>query len=288
MLNDRSWIGLYKGDARYKEGVLEFLKFARENSGYSNGLYPCPCLKCMNMGERLNEDVIYIHLTSNGIKGTYTVWDKHGEIPGPDSQHWYTLANRSRGTSFNYEHGQSSSQTTGLRNHMVDELVDDAFPARESYDPSIPVYVEQAAMASYQRLKDQTSIPLYDGSTVSKLDALLQSLQLKDSTDMTNAAYDKVLKFVKGLLPKENNFPTNYREVKKDLKQLGMGYKTIHACVNGCMLFYKEYSEDEDCRICHASRWTATSSSTGTRTPIRTVRYFPLAPRLQRLYGLGD
>lgn len=280
MSNDRSWVRLYKGDPAFRVGALEFIKFARENSSSNNGLYPCPCIKCKNMGEHLDEEDIYMHLMCNGMKPTYTVWDKHGETIGPNSQHWYTLERRGRGTSLNYEYGQSSSQV----GDPVVELLNDAFPFREPHGSNVPQYVEQEAMASYQRLIGETSIPLYEGSTVSSLQAMLESLQLKDSTDMSDAAYNKMATFVKRILPKDNRFPNSYNEVKKDMKKLGMGFEVIHACVNGCMLFYKEYSDDEDCRICHASRWTDYISPKGRRKPARTVRYFPLTPRLQRLY----
>lgn len=164
----------------------------------------------------------------------------------------------------------------------VDELVEDVYHFHGSYDPD---HVEQAAKAGHQRLVEQTSTPLYEGSSMMSLETMLGSLQLKESTDMTDATYNKMAKYVKKLLPDNNTFPKSYKEVKNNLKMLGMGYEVIHACVHGCMLFYKETIDYEVCPICRHSRWAEGVLASGQKVPVRTVRYFPLAPRLRRLYS---
>ncbi|XP_057246859.1 uncharacterized protein LOC125499462 [Beta vulgaris subsp. vulgaris] len=68
-------------------------------------------------------------------------------------------------------------------------------------------------------------------------------------------------------------------------------YLKIDACVNDCMLFWKDDEQLEYCKICNASRWKQGKNSgeirtkeNGKRIPEKVLRYFPLKPRLQRLF----
>ena len=45
------------------------------------------------------------------------------------------------------------------------------------------------------------------------------------------------------MLPNDHKLPMKYYDVKKLISNLNMGYQKIDACVNDCMLFYKEDSE---------------------------------------------
>ncbi|XP_074377076.1 uncharacterized protein LOC141718595 [Apium graveolens] len=65
---------------------------------------------------------------------------------------------------------------------------------------------------------------------------------------------------------------------------LNMGYEKIDACENDCMLFYKENSKKTCCDICHTNRFKDRKDSEKKSIPRKILRYFPLVPRLQRLY----
>jgi hypothetical protein len=70
----------------------------------------------------------------------------------------------------------------------------------------------------------------------------------------------------------------------------------IHACVNDCVLFRGNYANLDKCPTCDESRWKEiggtekddpVDSEIGKkqkRFPCKILRYFPLIPRLQRLY----
>ncbi|KAL0454975.1 UNVERIFIED_CONTAM: hypothetical protein Slati_0836700 [Sesamum latifolium] len=64
---------------------------------------------------------------------------------------------------------------------------------------------------------------------------------------------------------------------------MGLGYKEIDACKNDCALFYKENEENDKCPICDESRWKSDDAK-GSKIPHKILRYFPLKPRLQRLF----
>lgn len=76
------------------------------------------------------------------------------------------------------------------------------------------------------------------------------------------------------------------------IKSLSLESIKIDACPNNCMLFWKDHANADECVKCHASRWkinernneSSTSQCKPRRTPRKTMRYFPLIPRLQRMY----
>lgn len=53
---------------------------------------------------------------------------------------------------------------------------------------------------------------------------------------MTKA--DMLLDLLRDAYP-DSNIPTNFHAANKLVKHLGLGYITIHACENDCILFWK-------------------------------------------------
>ncbi|GKB60648.1 putative reverse transcriptase domain-containing protein [Tanacetum coccineum] len=65
---------------------------------------------------------------------------------------------------------------------------------------------------------------------------------------------------------------------------IGLGYESIHACVNDCFLFRGDNNKDVHfCPVCKTSRWKD-SNTPGKKVPKKVLRYFSIIPRLQRLY----
>jgi hypothetical protein len=88
-------------------------------------------------------------------------------------------------------------------------------------------------------------------------------------------------------------------KVQRVVRDLGLDYVKIHACENDCVLFWKENEELDNYPICKESRWknlndgaekgaadvvSKASNSNKKRLPRKILRYFPLTPRLQRIY----
>ena len=91
--------------------------------------------------------------------------------------------------------------------------------------------------------------------------------------------------------------PKDHYEAKKIVQDLGLGYEKIHACPNDCMLFWKQNVNLEACPCCKASRWKTNeasiaskhaSSNKGKKKAPKILRWFPLKPRLQRLFLSPD
>lgn len=76
------------------------------------------------------------------------------------------------------------------------------------------------------------------------------------------------------------------------IKDLGLDYKEIHACPNECMLHWKEHKNNDIFHVCKTSWWKEFAQVNGEferpkheyKVPAKILRYFPLIPRLQRLF----
>lgn len=71
---------------------------------------------------------------------------------------------------------------------------------------------------------------------------------------------------------------------KKILKGLGLGYQNIDACVYDCALFYQEHEKKDKCPVCNEPRYKDSDYNQRKKVPKKVMRYFPLKPRLQRLF----
>ncbi|XP_065619438.1 uncharacterized protein LOC136063250 [Quercus suber] len=114
---------------------------------------------------------------------------------------------------------------------------------------------------------------------------------------------DEAKKFYKPIddvdkpLYEDAKLPKDHYEAKKIVRDLGLGYEKIHACPNDCMLFLKENANLDACPCCKESRWKTNeasvasknaSSSKGKKKAAKILQWFPLKPRLQRLFPLLD
>ena len=99
---------------------------------------------------------------------------------------------------------------------------------------------------------------------------------------MTNKSIDMMLELLAQMLPVGSELPKSYYEAKKILRDLGIWYESIHACKYDCVLFRAEYESLEHCPICGESWYKVRGM--GKKVPQKILRYFPLTPRLQRLF----
>ncbi|XP_030936566.1 uncharacterized protein LOC115961784 [Quercus lobata] len=106
-------------------------------------------------------------------------------------------------------------------------------------------------------------------------------------TNLSNKGLDMMLELLTKVLPKGNLVSRSTYEAKKILRDLGMSYEHIDACKNDCALFWKENENLDKCPVCEAPRYKDTHAQ-GKMIPHKVLRYFPLTPRLRRLYMLGQ
>ena len=129
---------------------------------------------------------------------------------------------------------------------------------------------------------------MFEGcSSHSELSASLQLLTVKAEHNLCQQAYNKIVNFCRETWPPDNRMPPNYYRTKKMVERLGLNYEKIDCCVNGCMLFYNHDINEKICRFCKEERYTLKKSGRNKVKEVSRKRmwYFPIAPRLQRLYA---
>ncbi|XP_050280987.1 uncharacterized protein LOC126721937 [Quercus robur] len=91
--------------------------------------------------------------------------------------------------------------------------------------------------------------------------------------------------------------PKDHYEAKEIVRDLGFNYEKIHTCPNDCILFWKDNVNLEACPCCKESRWKMNEASVtgnnalsnkGKKKAAKILRWFPLKPRLQRLFLSPD
>ena len=144
----------------------------------------------------------------------------------------------------------------------------------------------------YHKYKSKANEKLYpsckDGLTT--LSVMIELHNLKKEFNWSGNSMTELLKLFKKCLPEENTLPNKYPTMKKMLKDLGMKVKCIHACINDCMLFWKENANIIVCPHCNTSRFKDKTNALGvkkmTNQPRKVLRHFPIIPRLTRLYTI--
>lgn len=132
-------------------------------------------------------------------------------------------------------------------------------------------------------LHDESTIPLFCGSHLSRLDTTLLVMNVCRTHKVSNACISELLHlFSKVILPSPNSLPSSEGIATNILRRLGLRYDAIDACRNGCVLFRAEYEGMETCPFCQACRYKRVGM---TRVPHKILRHFPLAPRLRRMFS---
>ena len=68
------------------------------------------------------------------------------------------------------------------------------------------------------------------------------------------------------------------------MKPLGLGYQKINMCCNFCMIYYLENAELTECMTCGHSCFKPKTGMGNNLVAYKKLRYFPITPRLQRLF----
>ncbi|WMV07748.1 hypothetical protein MTR67_007374 [Solanum verrucosum] len=241
----------------------------------------CPCVKCCNttLGTR---ETVRTHLKVYGIIKNYTFWYHHGEVLGePESQ---------------CEDGDDNEVENCENEDEIREILRDFYPNHYGHtldvhcDDSLEEEPNVEAKKFYSLLGDFEK-PLYQGSKISKLSTLIKLLHIKSMGRWSNESFTMLLKMLKEeLLPDEADLPNTYYGAKKVIRNLGLSYERIDACRNDCMLYWKEDNLLDSCKVCGESRWKVDKrngeekNKKGKKIASKILRYFPLKPRLQRLF----
>jgi len=263
-LDDR----LGKDYVPYACGVRTFIDFARASAD-SRGYIKCPCRGCKNLCA-IGLDEVERHIFVNGMDLGYTRWVLHGEPYEGSADVLVDHHNYLRHMDDDYEHDEMEEMLGDIGAGMfMDEVNDNASTGGSGTD-----------CENFPSLWEDAKRELYPGCTKhSKMSFIVRLLHIKSLCGMSTKAINMVLDLFNEVLPEGSALPKNFYEAKQLRKGLGFEYKSIHACKNDCVLFWKENEEKQACPVCGESRWKGKKN-----VPVKVLRYFPLKPRLQRLY----
>lgn len=82
------------------------------------------------------------------------------------------------------------------------------------------------------------------------LSAIVVLHNIKKQSGWLGNSVTTLLSIMKRWLPKENTLPDGYPKMKRMMKDLGMKENFIHACINNCILFWKDNEDNEQCPQC--------------------------------------
>ncbi|KAL6532724.1 hypothetical protein OROGR_013684 [Orobanche gracilis] len=132
----------------------------------------------------------------------------------------------------------------------------------------------------HEKLKHDAALPLWPGCTkASKLSVVLTLYNLKAGHQVSDVFLTELLTTISELLPDGNALPRRTYEAKQMLKSIGLIHDRIHACPNDCILYRKDYVELDECPKCGTKRYK------NGNYPTKIMWYFPLLPRLRRMYA---
>lgn len=282
MAPNKKWMSLVSDrlNEQYKVGVDQFLNYAFSKTGELHEIR-CPCVKCKNTSKGSRE-VVKIHLDVYGIMPNYRFWYHHGERRGEPQADDVEL--------------EESEDEEEIR-----EILQDFYPDFCSFDKSETEFGSSSHSEdreepndeanSFYRLLNDVQEPAYPGCVTSKLSIVVKLLHIKSVGRWSNESFDMLLKTLRDILPVGSTLPDTYYDAKKIIKDLGLSYEKIDACSNNCMLYWKDEEKLHVCKVCGVSRWKEDYRSgetkiqkNGKKIPMKTMRYFPLKPRLQRLF----
>jgi hypothetical protein len=145
----------------------------------------------------------------------------------------------------------------------------------------------------YYELLKTTEKRLHPSTKQSKLSATVHMYNWKCVEGISNKIFSDILELMNQLLPPcDETLPGNRYEVKKFLSDMGLGHEKIPACRNDCMLFWKCNKDLDSCIVCGESKWKDDNHldedgepiSSRKNRPVKVVQWFPLIPRLHRLF----
>nr|GEX57918.1 hypothetical protein [Tanacetum cinerariifolium] len=145
----------------------------------------------------------------------------------------------------------------------------------------------QAKRNEFEELYASANEELYPGCDyVTRLDFMAKLTYFKAKGKLTDSIFKEMLEFFQNVFPTTKGYklPPSYYAIKKIFKTIGLGYESIHACVNDCFLFGGDANKDVHlCPMCNTSRWKD-SNTPGKKVPKKVLHYFSIIPRLQRVY----
>ncbi|XP_076904109.1 uncharacterized protein LOC143559403 [Bidens hawaiensis] len=193
-------------------GVSTFLNVAFERC-VNGDTIKCPCIHYLNMKFQ-SRQIVLDHVICLGFQPEYLKWVYHGEDTTT------TLMS----TTLNEEEV--------LHHEMNENFLPEGGSGEE---------IHENTYSNSQETDNRGS----------NFDYLVKEAEenVYLNCKWSNKSLSMLLEFMKDLLPEGNVLPKTTQQVKKIMANMGLGYEKIHACPNGCMLFWDNKEKDETSKI---------------------------------------
>jgi len=281
---DRSWVHSKLFSPEYIDGVKEFMNFIQGKFN-ENVEILCPCSRCLNQKYQ-KQDVVRKHILMNGMETTYTRWIHHGESLDVNViEHPIDMHEDDDGST----HGVGVTEDDNYGDRLegiLGDLQNAAAQARPDVENEVGAEEPCDKESFLKTVMREAKRQLYPGcSKFSRFSLVVRLLHMKSLYRISNSAFTAHMKVLADAFPEHNTLPKSYDEAKGILKELGLGYESIHVCYNNCVLFRKEYDKHDNCPVCGLLRWKDVERK---KIPQKVLRHFPLAPRLKRMFSTKE
>ncbi|XP_060168949.1 uncharacterized protein LOC132599690 [Lycium barbarum] len=130
-------------------------------------------------------------------------------------------------------------------------------------------HVDQPPNEEAQRFYAQlesASRPFCEGMSHSALSVAVRLLSIKSDANISIAGMNAMIELMKELNP-NLDIPDDYYKAKKLVSKLGLSSMKIDCCEKGCMLYYRDNADLENCKVCGISRFKQLAS--GNRVAVK-------------------
>ncbi|XP_039776646.1 uncharacterized protein LOC120644152 isoform X1 [Panicum virgatum] len=311
---DRSWVHSRLFSPEYVDGVKEFMSFIQGKFN-ENVEILCPCSRCLNQKYQ-RQALVKKHILMNGMETTYTRWIHHGEsldvnvIEHPidmndnddGSTHGLSVDMNDNDDGSQHGLGVDMNDNDDGSTHWLGVTEDDnygdrlegilgdlqaaAAPARPDVENQVGAEQPRDRESFLKIVMREVKRQLYPGCTkFSRFSFVVRLFHMKSLYRISNSAFSAHMNFLADAFPEYNALPKSYDEAKGILKEMGLGYESIHVCYNNCVPFRKGYKNYDNCSVCGLSRW---KDAERKKIPQKVLRHFPLAPRLKRMFSTKE
>ncbi|KAK5793799.1 hypothetical protein PVK06_034957 [Gossypium arboreum] len=264
----------------------------------------CPCKKCGNINWHTRE-VVYEHLIVDGFIRGYKKWIFHGECtssgtsstinltyPDTDYHDQYVRQDDMEGMLRDVFNMHSHGEQLFLPDFIASDDCNIGGNVFGEMGTSAPYEEPNEEAAKFYNLLNEMNEELYEGSKYSKLSFCIRLFHLKCLGGWTGNSFTMLLEFLREMFPFAK-IPQSCQDMKRLIKDLGLGYDKIHSCPNDCMLYWGDQKNQQCCNVCGKSHWMNGNTEDVNvdeggaqlrKKLVKVLRYFPLIPILQRLF----
>ncbi|CAD6269692.1 unnamed protein product [Miscanthus lutarioriparius] len=223
----------------------------------------CPCRKCVNSFWKEASEVRE-HLICDGFLKGYRTWNLHGEAS----------SSVNHGNCDAAEVIEDSSEDDEIFDLLRD--LDAGLDDRGDFEDNSSTLETCPELVALQKLVAENSKELYPNcKKYTQLRFLIRLLRIKLLGGWSDRSMNLLLDLLNDALPEGSNLPRNFHEAKKLVKSIGVGYNSIHACPNDCVLYWKENVDLNECPKCEVSRWKSDRKSLDGRHVYKVPKKSP-------------